>query len=631
MFLLVSFSVMVFAIIIGAKLSRINALQKPPLIPLRDFFKNSEKSTYKLSPDGKYLSFLAPDHNRMNIFVQSVGQTDAHSITSSTKRDIHEYFWKTDDLLMYVMDDNGNENFHLYGVSLHDAKITDFTPGEGFSVRMIDELQDDENNLLISINKRDKKVFDVYRLNLQTGALHLIAQNPGNILKWLTDHEGNLRVAVSIDGTKRNLLYRETESEPFKIVQSDDFRNFIQPLFFTFDNKKLYVLSNINRDKLACVIFDPNTQQEVQHIYEHPIFDVNAVHFSKKRTLVTDIEYLSWKHEHIFLDQQTEKLHKRLAQRCNECDIYIDNHNKNEDKFIVRAEGDRFPATYYLYDLSSDTLTELAQSAPWLKSEHLAPVQPIKYTSRDGLIIHGYLVLPLGVEPKNLPVVVNPHGGPWVRYTWSFNPEFQFLANRGYAVLTMNFRGSFGYGKNFWTMSFKQWGQTMQDDITDGVKWLIDSGIADPKRIAIYGGSYAGYAALAGLAFTPDLYACGIDLCGESNLFTFIQSRPEYWKVFDEITYEQIGHPERDKELFMRISPVFHADKIKAPLFIAQGRNDVRVPIAESDQMVQALKKRGINVEYMIKDNEGHGFGNEENKLDFYQAMEKFLARYLKK
>lgn len=629
MFLFLSLSALVLAIVV-TKLQHTHALLDPTLIPLRDFFKNSEKSTYKLSPDGNYLSFLAPDGNRMNIFVEHIGHQNVQRITSATDRDIRAYFWKNDDLLMYLMDNKGDENFHLLGVTKDGSNIKDFTPGEGFSVRIIDELQDDEAHILISTNKRDKKVFDVYRLNIKTGRLDLIAQNPGNILRWLTDHEGKLRIAVAIDGTRRSVLYRDSESESFSPIQSDDFRNSMQPLFFTFDNKQLYVLSNINRDKVACAIFDPSTQQEVKLIYEHPDYDVNAVHFSRKRKVLTDVEYLSWKHEHVFFDSQAEAQYHRLEHICKECDIYVDDYNKNEDKFIVRTEGDRSPATYYFYDRASDALTELAKSAPYLHKEHLARVKPIKYTSRDGLTIHGYLALPLGKAPKNLPVIVNPHGGPWCRYTWSFNPEFQFLANRGYAVLTMNFRGSAGYGKKFWELSFKQWGQTMQDDITDGVKWLIDCGIADPKKIAIYGGSYAGYTVLAGLAFTPELYACGIDLCGESNLFTFMKSIPEYWKVFDEITYEQIGHPERDKELFMRISPVFHADKIRAPLFIAQGRMDPRVNINESDQMVEALKKRGIEVEYMVKDNEGHGFGNEENRFDFYEAMEKFLARHLK-
>ncbi len=279
--------------------------------------------------------------------------------------------------------------------------------------------------------------------------------------------------------------------------------------------------------------------------------------------------------------------------------------------------------------LITKEIKKLTDVSPWLNEEFMADQKPITYKTRDGLTIHGYLTLPKGVDPKNLPVVINPHGGPWARDSWGFNPEVQFLANRGYAVLQMNFRGSTGYGRDFWEKSFKQWGKTMQDDISDGVKWLIEEGIADPKRIGIYGGSYGGYATLAGLAFSPELYACGVDYVGVSNLFTFQNSIPPYWEPFKEMIYEMVGHPQKDSLLLRDASPVFHVDNIKAPLLIAQGLNDPRVNKDESDQMVEALKKNGIDVPYMVKDNEGHGFRNEENRFDFYGAMEQFFFKYL--
>ena len=312
--------------------------------------------------------------------------------------------------------------------------------------------------------------------------------------------------------------------------------------------------------------------------------------------------------------------------------ITITDLNKNEDKFIVRTYSDRDLGAYYIYDSIQKKLTKLAELSPWLNPEKMAEMKPIKYRSRDGLVIHGYLTLPAslkGKRPKNLPVVVNPHGGPWARDEWGFNPEVQFLANRGYAVLQMNYRGSTGYGKKFWEASFKQWGLKMQDDISDGVNWLIKQGIADPKRIAIYGGSYGGYATLAGLTFTPDLYACGIDYVGVSNLFTFIKSIPPYWKPYLDMFSEMVGDPARDKELFEKTSPLYHADKIKVPLLIAQGAKDPRVNINESNQMVDALRKRGINVPYLVKDDEGHGFRNEENRFEFYEAMENFITQCL--
>jgi dipeptidyl aminopeptidase/acylaminoacyl peptidase len=279
--------------------------------------------------------------------------------------------------------------------------------------------------------------------------------------------------------------------------------------------------------------------------------------------------------------------------------------------------------------LTLDNLIKITDLSPWLDENILAKMIPIEYKSRDGLSIHGYLTLPVNSTSKNLPVVINPHGGPWARDSWGYDSEVQFLANRGYAVLQMNFRGSLGYGRKFWEISFKQWGKRMQDDITDGAQWLIEQRIADPKRIAIYGGSYGGYAVLAGLCFTPGLYCCGIDYVGVSNLFTLLETIPPYWKPLLEMEYEMLGHPERDKDLFIEISPAFHAENIKVPLFVAQGANDPRVNKNESDQMVEAMKNRGIEVEYMVKDNEGHGFHNEENRFDFYRAMEKFLDKHL--
>ncbi|HWD16725.1 MAG TPA: S9 family peptidase, partial [Casimicrobiaceae bacterium] len=310
-------------------------------------------------------------------------------------------------------------------------------------------------------------------------------------------------------------------------------------------------------------------------------------------------------------------------------EVTLQSVTDDESRMIVAATNDRTQGARYLYDRTADSLTKLGDVAPWLPEAKMAAMKPIQYKTRDGLTVDGYLTLPNGVEPAKLPVVVNPHGGPWARDGWGFNPEVQFLANRGYAVLQINYRGSTGYGRKFWEASFKQWGFAMQDDITDGVHWLIKQGIADPKRICIYGGSYGGYATLEGLVKTPDLYACGVDYVGVANLFTFMKTIPPYWKPFLAMMHQMVGDPEKDKERLAAASPALNADRIKAPLLIAQGARDPRVNKDESDQMVAALSKRGIDVPYLVKDNEGHGFHNEENQFDFYEAMEKFLAKYL--
>jgi dipeptidyl aminopeptidase/acylaminoacyl peptidase len=599
-------------------------------IPLKDFFKNPEKTGYKISPDGNYISFLAPFENRLNIFVQETGTENIKRITSVTKRDIAGHIWGNNNRLIYLNDNKGDENFHLYAIDKDGANLKELTPFDGVRVSIVDELEDIENEILIEMNKRDSQVFDAFRLNVVTGEMKSAAENPGNISRWITDHEGQIRAASTSDGVNTSLLYRESEDVPFRTILTTSFKETLSPLFFTFDNKNIYAASNIGRDKTAIVKFAFDSVKETEVLFEHPEVDVYDLHYSKKRKVLTYITFTAWKQERHVLDEEIGKVFKTVDKELAGYEAIISDMNKNEDKILIRSYSDRSFGAFYLYDVNTNSLSKLSDINPWMDEKEMAAIKPIKYTSRDGLEINGYLTLPKGVEPKNLPVVVNPHGGPWARDNWTYNPEVQFFANRGYAVLQMNFRGSTGYGKKFLELSYKQWGRSMQDDITDGVKWLIDQGMADPKRIAIYGGSYGGYATLAGLAFTPELYACGVDYVGVSNLFTFMKSIPEYWKPMLEMMYEMVGNPEKDKELLKEASPVFHVDKIKAPLFVVQGRMDPRVNINESDQMVSALKERGVEVPYMVKDNEGHGFANQENKFDFYEAMEKFLADHLK-
>ena len=471
----------------------------------------------------------------------------------------------------------------------------------------------------------------MFRTNVATGEEKLIAQNPGNITSWQTDHDGKLRVAGTTDGVNTTLLYREKEEDAFKPILTTNFKETVAPLFFTFDNKRLYVTSNRGRDKLAIFEFDPITAKEGKLIGEHADVDVSGLNFSRKRKVLTTVNFTTWKGERIFLDKESEAMFNAAEAKLPGYEISFTSANKAEDKFIVATFNDKTRGKRFLFDKATGKLDFLADISPWLVEADLADMKPVSYKSRDGLTINGYLTLPKGVAAKNLPVVINPHGGPWARDAWRFNSEVQYLANRGYAVFQMNFRGSTGYGRKFWEASFKQWGKTMQDDVTDGVQWLVKQGIADPKKVAIYGGSYGGYTTLAGVAFTPDLYAAAVDYVGVSNLFTFMGTIPPYWKPYLEMLYEMVGHPEKDKELLTATSPALHADRIKTPLFIAQGAKDPRVNKAESDQMVEALKKRGVVVEYMVKDNEGHGFANEENRFEFYEAMEKFLATNLKK
>ena len=605
--------------------------RKAPLIPMEDFFRNPEKSSFSISPNGNYIAYMKPWKTRMNVFVMEIITKKETRLTSSQERGVYGFTWLTNKRIGYVKDEGGNENTHFYAVNIDMSNEIDLTPFENVQTRIIDDLEDDPNHIIIGLNKRNPQIHDPYRINVNDGKMELIAENPGNISEWMTDHDGKLRLATTSDGVNTSLLYRDKESDEFKLILTTDFKVSIAPLFFTFDNKNLYVASNRGRDKTAIFEFDLSKSKEGRLIFEHNEVDVSGLMFSRKRKVLTGVNYTVAKNEMIFFDKWREDIQQKLEKKLPGYEVAITSFSKDETKAVVVTYSDKSRGTYYHYDVDKNKLIELGEVSPWLNEENMSEMKPVKYMSRDGLTINGYLTLPKGTNGKNLPVVVNPHGGPWARDNWGYKSEIQFLANRGFAVFQMNFRGSTGYGREFWEKSFKEWGKSMQDDITDGVNWLIDEGIADPDRIAIYGASYGGYATLAGLAFTPDLYTCGVDYVGVSSLFTFMENMPPYWELYRSMMYEMVGHPEKDKELLAAASPLLHIDKIKAPIFIAQGANDPRVVKAESDQIVEALKNAGIDVPYMVKDNEGHGFYNEENQFDFYREMEKFLTKHIGK
>lgn len=604
-------------------------------IPLENFFKNPEKSSYQISPDGSFYSFMAPYKNRMNIFIQKIGDSSATQLTFEEARDIAGYFWPNNEQIVFLKDEAGDENFHLFGVNIDGSNPIGFTDFDGVRAQIIDDLPDQKDFVVIGLNKRNKQVFDPYRLNLKTGEISMLAENPGNIQGWMFDHDGKLRIATAIvDGVNQSILYRESEEDEFKTIITTNFKEGFNPQFFTFDNKNIIGSSNLGRDKYAIVEFDPITAKEVKVLYANDDYDVNGVGYSRKRKVITAAYFESWKSERHYFDSTSKAIFEKIQKQLAGYEIGITGVNKDENILILRTYSDKSLGAYYIYNSEDDKMEKIVAVSPWIDENEMSNQLPIAYQSRDGLKINGYLTLPKGYNmenAKNLPVVINPHGGPWARDSWGFNPEIQFLANRGYAVLQMNFRGSTGYGRKFFEASFKKWGREMQDDITDGTQWLIDKGIADSTRIAIYGGSYGGYATLMGLVKEPKMYAAGVDYVGVSNMFTFMKTIPPYWEPMLEMMYEMVGDVEKDSAMLREVSPVFHVDKIKAPLFIAQGANDPRVNVDESDQMVKAMKEKGIDVEYLVKKDEGHGFRNEENRFEFYRAMEKFLNLQLSK
>jgi len=605
--------------------------EKAPLIDMKDFFKNGLKSTFRISPNGLYYSYRADYNGKMNIFVQKVGDTNAVRVTNDTARSIGQYFWKG-ERIVYLQDIGGDENFQIFSVNPDGSDLKPLTPFPGYRSGILDDLHyiiGKEKEMIVTINKRDKAYFDPYTLNIETGQLTLMYENKQNFDSWYTDNLGVIRMATKTDGVNITYLYRDKEKEEFRPLLTTSYKEAFYPAGFDSTNKTLYVLSNIGRDKMALVEYNPQTKKETKELFANADYDLGSVFYDSKRKVLASVSWSAEKSEIHFFDKQWEGIHQKLKDQFKDYEINIVGFDDARKNGIVHISSDRLPSKYYIFDFATLTTTEAANPFPWINEKDMAEMKPVSYQTRDGLTIHGYLTLPKGVEAKNLPVVINPHGGPWARDEWYFNNEIQFLANRGYAVFQMNFRGSTGYGRKFWEASFKEWGKKMQNDITDGVEYLKKEGIADPKRIAIYGGSYGGYATLAGVTFTPDLYACGVDYVGVANLFTFMNTIPPYWKPYLDQFYEMVGNPKTDSILLREASPVFHADKIKAPLFVAQGANDPRVNKAESDQMVEALKKRGVEVEYMVKNDEGHGFHNQNNQYDFYGAMEKFLGKHL--
>jgi len=599
------------------------------MIPLEDFYRKPAIINVKLSPDGKHIAYLAPFARQLNLFVMPVSSHEKTRITSIEDRDISDYVWANNDRLIYLKDRDGDENTRLYAIGSDGSKAVDMTPEENVKCGIVDVLDKDDNHILVQMNLRNREIFDVYRLQVYTGELQLTAENPGNVSSWVTDHDGHLLLATTTDGVNTGILHRKTETDQWRNIATYNFKEVASPLFFTFDNQSIYVASNVGRDKSAIFSFELETGKETELIFQHPEVDVGRLLFSKKRKVITGVAFTIAKLQYRFFDDERERLQQFIDGKLPGYINSVTSMNRDETCCTVYSGSDRTRGSYYFCDISSMALTKMFDLSPWLRENDMAEMTPIAYPARDGLTIHGYLTLPGDREPASLPLVVHPHGGPWHRDVWGFDPTVQFLANRGFAVLQMNFRGSTGYGRAFMKASFKQWGLSMQDDITDGVQYLIDQGIANPQKIAIYGGSYGGYATLAGIVKTPGFYACAIDGFGVSNLFSFLETIPPYWKPYLEMMYEMVGHPEKDKQLFTENSPALNADKIKTPLMIVQGKNDPRVKKSESDQMVEALRSRGVSVEYLVKEDEGHGFRNEENMFDFYRAVEVFLMKHI--
>jgi dipeptidyl aminopeptidase/acylaminoacyl peptidase len=578
------------------------------------------------------LAYGAPVDGVLNVWVKTIGKPDDRPVTRDTDRGIQMYLWAAESQhILYLQDQAGNENWHLYSVNLETDEIRDLTPYEGVQVYVVEWDKHFPDDLLVAMNKDNPELHDVYHLNVPTGEIRLVAKNPGNVSDWVTDRRMTVRGAMmpTSDGGF-DLMVRESETGEWGRLLTFDSENSMTswPLGFTKDGRYLYMQDSRDANSTRLVKIDAHTGERVKVIAEDPLYDVHSIMIDQDtyepQAVLFNRARLDW----VVLD---DSIRDDIAsiRKIADGDFVINSRDSEDRTWIIRFNRDDGPVAYYAYDRHSGEATFLFFTRPWLNRYELARMEPVAYTSRDGLTIHGYVTYPPRSDRANLPMVLNVHGGPWWRNSWGYDPEAQWLANRGYACLQVNFRGSSGYGKKHLNAGDREWGGKMHDDLIDGVDWAIAEGIADPERIAIYGGSYGGYAALVGATFTPDVFCCAVDLVGPCNLITFIQSLPAYWQPVIDMWHKRVGDPETDAEFLRSRSPIFRVDRIRIPMLIAQGANDVRVKQAESEQIVEAMKRNGIDHEYLLFEDEGHGFVKPENRLEFYAAMERFLARHL--
>ena len=606
------------------------------LIPLTVLFGNPERVSPRLSPDGTQLAWIAPHDGVLNVWLapisaqHGVSWDAARVITDDTDRGIRQFAWAHDGRhVLYVQDTGGDENWRLHDVDLPTMERRDLTPFEGVQARLIAAERDFPDEILVGLNKDNQQLHDVYRLDLKTGELTKEFENPG-FLNMIADREMVVRAALQPhpDGSM-DLLVRDSADGDWRAVLTIPAEDSLTtgPVAFNADGRSLLMISSVDAEAARLTWLDV-ASGGTEVLAEDPEADVSAVRIDPDTREPQIVTFSKARSEYRVLDPSVAG-HLAAIRALHPGDPVFSDADDADRVWLIAFINDAGPVSYFAYDTATSAGSFLFEHQPELSRYDLAPMEPFSYQARDGLTVHGYLSFPPGQERADLPAVILVHGGPWARDTWGYDAQAQWLANRGYLCVQVNFRGSAGYGKAFLNAGNRQWGAAMQDDLTDAVAHIISRGWADPAKVAIMGGSYGGYATLAGAAFTPDLYCCGVDIVGPSNLITLIETIPPYWAPMIAQFHNRVGNPATDAEFLWSRSPLSAVGQIRIPLLIAQGANDPRVKQAESEQIVAALQKAGIEYDYMLFEDEGHGFAKPENRLKFFGAADQFLTRFL--
>jgi dipeptidyl aminopeptidase/acylaminoacyl peptidase len=599
----------------------------PPLIPRETLFGNAEIDAPRVSPDGTMLAYLAPHGGKLSAWVRTIGKDDDRVVAHNANRPLAWARWQGDGRhLLYLQDEGGDENYHLFRVDLFGGRVQDMTPGEGIRATPLAIDTRFPDAALVSMNARNPELFDVHRIDLTTGASVLDTENPGDVMGWLADNALEVRAAVAhlADGSYA-LRVRDGDTAGWRLLDEFIFADGPPRLAaFSPDGDALFAITPKNANAGRLVRYDLATGRSAS-VFEDAEYDVERVYVDPATREIGAVAVLRDRLAWTALDAHFEG-DLTVLESLADADFWMENASADGNTLIVRYQKDTQPDAYYAYDRRRGHASLLFRDRPALLGHELAPMQPVAFPARDGLTLHGYLTLPVGLEPRCLPMVLFVHGGPWHRDRWGYDPVVQWLANRGYVVLQVNFRGSTGYGKAFLNAGNREWAGAMRTDLLDARDWAIAEGVADPARCAIFGASYGGYAVLAALAWTPDAFACGVDVVGPSDLNTFMAAIPSYWEPMRKLLTDRVGE---DPDLLQSQSPLFRASAIRAPLLITQGANDPRVKQGESDQIVQALRRRGITVQYLVFDNEGHGIVDPVNVKRFTALAETFLAREL--